>query len=190
MVLRVSSGRIVRTSYQALPARAVSARHLFPGDVFVDAGLAGEAEDALAEDVAHDLGRAALDRVGPGPQEHVARFAERGGEADLLGAPERVVEADERVGAEQVHAQLVDALLVERERELGDRAFRPGVPRLRLRGGAQVGEAQHLFVDPELHEPVEHRGIVVGALVPEVDGLRDRTRRALRAAPRHRLRRS
>ena len=45
--------------------RSVSAsRHLRPRQVAVDARLAGQAEDALAEDVAHDLRRAALDRVG------------------------------------------------------------------------------------------------------------------------------
>ena len=35
-------------------------------------GSPGKAEDPLAEDVAHDLRRAALDRVGPGAQEHLA----------------------------------------------------------------------------------------------------------------------
>ena len=38
----------------------------FQGSVLVDADVAGEAEHPLAEDVAHDLGRAALDRVARG----------------------------------------------------------------------------------------------------------------------------
>src|SRR5688500_3190493 len=47
------------------------ARHLDPGELLVDADVAGEAEHPLAEDVAHDLGGAALDRVGPGPEERL-----------------------------------------------------------------------------------------------------------------------
>ncbi len=48
------------------PARQqLVARHRAPGDVLVDPHVAGQAEHALAEDVAHHLGRAALDRVRP-----------------------------------------------------------------------------------------------------------------------------
>ena len=50
--------------------RASVARHLRPGQPLVGPHVAGEAEHPLAQDVAHDLGRAALDGVGPGPQEH------------------------------------------------------------------------------------------------------------------------
>ena len=62
-----------------------AARDLRPRDVAVDAGLARQAEDALAEDVAHDLRRAALDRVGPRPQEHLAGGSERRVEAGFVG---------------------------------------------------------------------------------------------------------
>ena len=99
------------------------AGHLGPGELLVDAGLAGEAEHALAEDVAHDLRGAALDRVGPGAQEHLARRAGRALEADGLGAAHLVVVADEAVGTEQVDAELVDGLVHLGEAELGDRAL-------------------------------------------------------------------
>src|SRR5207247_818365 len=70
-----------QTAHQDWVTAASGAGYLAPGERFVDSGFAGEPEDALAEDVAHDLGGAALDRVGPRPQEHVPRLAERGGEA-------------------------------------------------------------------------------------------------------------
>ncbi len=44
-------------------------RDLAPGHVAVDADIAGQAEHPLAEDVLHDLGGAALDRVGPRAEE-------------------------------------------------------------------------------------------------------------------------
>src|SRR5262245_147248 len=50
-------------------ARRSGARHVLPGDVLVDARLAGQPEHALAQDVAHDLGGAALDRVRARAQE-------------------------------------------------------------------------------------------------------------------------
>src|SRR5688500_16752094 len=45
---------------------------VLPGQVPVGARLAGEAEDALAQDVAHDLGSTPLDGVGPGAEELLA----------------------------------------------------------------------------------------------------------------------
>src|SRR5207344_3042990 len=62
-----------------------------PGDRLVDAGLTGQAEDLLAEDVAHDLRRAALDRVRPHPQERVSGAVHRAGHVEVTGASERVV---------------------------------------------------------------------------------------------------
>ena len=62
--------------------RRSAAGHVRPGHVLVGAGLAGQAEDPLAEDVALDLGRAALDRVGPGPQEHLAGRPGRADQAE------------------------------------------------------------------------------------------------------------
>ena len=57
------------------PAAGQSETVALSRDVAIDADVAGEAEDALAEDVAHDLGRAALDRVRAAPQERRARIA-------------------------------------------------------------------------------------------------------------------
>jgi len=50
-------------------------RNLRPRQVSVDARFAGQAQDALAEDIAHDLRRATFDRVGARPQEQLARRA-------------------------------------------------------------------------------------------------------------------
>src|SRR5580658_5211667 len=49
--------------------RSSAVGHLRPGHVFVDPGFAGEPEDALTQDVAHDLRRPPLDGVGPRAQE-------------------------------------------------------------------------------------------------------------------------
>src|SRR3546814_11302472 len=54
------------------------AGHVPPPQVLVDPGLTGEAEHPLAQDVLHDLRRAALDRVGPGTQEPLAGRAQTG----------------------------------------------------------------------------------------------------------------
>src|SRR5690606_7485550 len=50
---------------------ALAAGNLGPGLVLVHPDVAGEAEHALAEDVLHDLGGAALDGVGPAAQERL-----------------------------------------------------------------------------------------------------------------------
>ena len=50
-----------------------AAGNLAPGELLVDADVAGQAEHPLAEDVLHDLGGAALDRVGPHAQERLLR---------------------------------------------------------------------------------------------------------------------
>ena len=56
---------------QPRPREALVARDGAPGDVLVDADVAGQAEHPLAEDVAHDLGGAALDRVRPRAEERL-----------------------------------------------------------------------------------------------------------------------
>ena len=105
-------------------SEASAAGDVAPGDVLVDARFGREAEHALADDVALDLGRATLDRVGPAAQEEHAGRAGRADVAEVVVAAEPVVGADEGVGAEQVDAQLVDPLVDRGERQLGDRALR------------------------------------------------------------------
>src|SRR5438552_16519106 len=56
-------------------ARLRAPRHVLPREVAVAPRLAGQAEHPLAEDVAHDLRRATLDRIGPGTEERPARVA-------------------------------------------------------------------------------------------------------------------
>ena len=51
------------------PRWPLSCGDLGPGQVLVGADVARQAQYSLAEDVLHDLGRAALDRVGPTSQE-------------------------------------------------------------------------------------------------------------------------
>ena len=88
------------------PSRLMSpssvAGHFGPGQVAVGAGLAREAEHPLAEDVAHDLRRAALDRVRARTQEHLAGRTRRHVEARGLGAAHLVVVVDEARRPEQV----------------------------------------------------------------------------------------
>ena len=60
-------------------------RDLRPRQLLVDPDVAGQPEDALAEDVALDLRGAALDRVGPRPDEHLAGRAGRPDQAQRLG---------------------------------------------------------------------------------------------------------
>src|SRR5579859_6297825 len=62
-------GRPVRVSASAL------AGEVLPRDFRVRAGLRGQAEDALGDDVEEDLRRAALDGVGPRAQVAVAGAA-------------------------------------------------------------------------------------------------------------------
>ena len=52
---------------------ASTPRHFAPRKVLVDPRLARQAEHPLAEDVLHDVGGAALDRVGLHPQERLLR---------------------------------------------------------------------------------------------------------------------
>ena len=60
-----------------------AARHRGPGRILVDARLAGQAEHLLTEDVAQDLRRAALDRVGAHAQERVLQARADAGGVEL-----------------------------------------------------------------------------------------------------------
>src|SRR5207302_2312583 len=84
--------------------RAGSAtRHLRPRRVLVDADVAGKAEHTLAEDVAHDLGRAAFDGVGAHAEEGLL-----GGRVlhGALGAGHLVGAVQHAFGTEQVEREV------------------------------------------------------------------------------------
>src|SRR4051812_34028593 len=50
--------------------------YLAPGKSLVGTGFSGEPEHPFAEDVLHDVGRPALDRVGLDPQERLLRVGQ------------------------------------------------------------------------------------------------------------------
>ena len=105
-------------------------------------------------------------------------------QAEVLGAAHRVVVADQAVGAEQVDAQLVDALVDLGEHQLGDRALGPGVAGLAVLAGADVGEPQDLGLDPQLGQPVAvDRVLVACLLLPDAHRLGDGAASPGRAAP-------
>src|SRR5579875_2818342 len=171
------------TSSPAEEPTASATRDPRPWQVLVDPDVARQAEDPLAEDVALDLGGAALDRVRPRPEEHLARPARRTCEAEPLASAHRVVVADGAVDAEQVDAQLVDPHVDLGEHELRDRALGTRVPSPPVVSRTAVREAQHLGFDPDPHEPVPCDRVRVRALLLEdPDGLRDGTRATLGSA--------
>src|SRR5687767_6394858 len=75
--------------------------HLRPGHVLVVAHVAGETEDPLAEDVAHDLARPALDGVGPHAEEGLGDVA-LAAEPGLLGTHHLVAPVEHPGRTEEV----------------------------------------------------------------------------------------
>src|SRR5579885_1863186 len=91
-------------------AAGSAAGDLRPGEVFVVAGLSGQAEDSLAEYGSHDLRRAALDGIRPRPQEREPHVAAPG--TGPLGTPHLVVVRIEGpLHDEQLDAEPVDLLV-------------------------------------------------------------------------------
>ena len=66
-----------------------------PRQLLVHPHVPGQSEDALAEDVALDLRGAALDGVGPRPEEHTCGTSPAARPARALGPPHGVVVADQ-----------------------------------------------------------------------------------------------
>ena len=103
-------------------------------------GILRAAEHLFAEDVAQDLRRAALDRVGPHPQERVLQpLRRRPGRVEFLGAAEGVVVADLAVHPHQVDAEVVEPLVELGVLQLGDRHLRA-----RVAGAGPLGRAHGL----------------------------------------------
>src|SRR6266545_5810261 len=131
--------------------RSTRPRDVLPRDLAGDVGLLRQAEHPLAEDVAHDVGRAALDGVGLGAQEapddldvvvatrsahHTEALAEVG--AELLALPRDAADALE------VDRELLEPLVELGLHQLRDRAF-----------GAGLGPALALVARPLVVEPDE-----------------------------------
>src|SRR5688572_23658055 len=108
-----------RCEYRAsgsAPGPRSAPRDVAPRRAVVRIGFAREAQHALTEDVLVDLGRAALDRVGPAAQ-HPAHLRR-----------ERVAGPRHRVGAEHVDREHLDALVERALVDLADRALGAGRP--------------------------------------------------------------
>src|SRR3954467_9270289 len=104
--------------------RTSAARNLGPRHILVDADVAGEPQDPLTEDVAHDLRSPTLDGVGPRPEEGlgdlVVAFTDAGGTNHLVARDQKAF------GTEEVDTQFVDLLRQLTARQLADRLFGPG----------------------------------------------------------------
>src|SRR5207248_3271808 len=114
-------------------------------------GLSGKAQGLVADDVALDLVRTRVDRVGAAEQEH-----------PLEG---RLVEGG--VHALHVHGQVAQLAVPQRPEELVDRRLGP---RLAVVQRAQVVKAHHPQPHQGLHDAVTHDRVVEGAVVaPQLD---------------------
>src|SRR5690606_20467584 len=152
-------------------ATCSATRHLPPRAAGVGARLARKAEHTLGEDVAQHFGRAALDRVGPGPQETLLQ-----GSADVR-AGGVVGPVEGAFGPQQFDAVLVDPLVQLRAGQLGDRHLGAGGARGRRHPCARPVQPLRLRLDPQPGQPVPlDRGVQVGAARPQVQRVADRPR--------------
>src|SRR5690606_6904350 len=152
-------------------ATCSATRHLPPRAAGVGARLARKAEHTLGEDVAQHFGRAALDRVGPGPQETLLQ-----GSADVR-AGGVVGPVEGAFGPQQFDAVLVDPLVQLRAGQLGDRPLGAGGARGRRHPCARPVQPLRLRLDPQPGQPVPlDRGVQVGAARPQVQRVADRPR--------------
>jgi hypothetical protein len=141
----------------------------------------GRPEHALAQDVAHDLGGAALDGVGPHPQEHLAHVGRA--HADQVGADHGVAGREQHaVVAQQVHAEVVDPLVLLGVGQLATEPSGPGVPARRTLRGPLVGHGEAPPCGCSSRRAgragrAHGGGVPLPALLPDLDGLGDRARR-------------
>src|SRR5580700_8675989 len=119
-------------------ANALVARDVLPGLFLVIAHVAGQPQDTLAQDVAHHFGSPTFNRVGPHPQEHLVDVGRA--HADEVGPDHGVPGGHEHaLVAQEVHAQVVDLLVVLGRHELAHGTFGPGRARGSYLRGAHVG---------------------------------------------------
>src|SRR6201996_8183893 len=89
----------------------LAAGNLGERPVLVDPEVRGQAEDTLGQDVAHDLGRAALDRVRPGAQEGAARVSRLLPPAAQLALVHLVGVVEHALVPQDVEAEVVAVLV-------------------------------------------------------------------------------
>src|SRR5690606_18379860 len=104
-------------------ASSSATRDLLPRHAGVGAQITGQSEDPLAQDVAHHLGRAALDGVGAAAQ---IALLDRAAPVVAGAAVHVVAVVQHALGPEQIHAELVDLLIEFRADQLADRRLRAG----------------------------------------------------------------
>src|SRR5260370_280400 len=109
-----------------LPAASGSPRQVLPWHGLVQPGLGRQPEPPVGDDVAQDLGGAALDRVALGPQETVAGIPAV--EVGPFRAAHRPVVITQPVRAGQLHLELRDLLVQPGEDQLGRRPLGAWLP--------------------------------------------------------------
>src|SRR4051794_10913512 len=143
-----------------------SSRQVLPGGGGVGAGLGGQPEHPLGDDVAQDLGGAALDGVALGPQVAVAGTPT--GEVDALGTAHRPVVVRQALLGAKLHLEATGRLREPGERELVRGPFRAGLTRGELLAQPLTRDPVDLGVDPEREQPVvQLGGAQVGPLAPQ-----------------------
>ena len=131
-----------------------------------------QAEHAFGHDVAQDLRRSALDRVALCPQIPVSGSAS--GEVDGLRAAQRPVVVAQSFVAGQLEFESRDRLCLTGKSQLHRGALGARLARRELLAKAFSGETGDLCVDPQLHHPIQRRGLtVVRILAPPLRELAD-----------------
>src|SRR5215204_3820713 len=122
-------------------------------------GLTGQTQRALADDVALDLVRAAVDRVSSGEEEHLLR---RGEEVPAgFGGVVLAGEADHALGALDVERQLTEVAVQRRPVELRDHRRTGELARRCVdRQDAQRVPPQDLQPAPQRHDPLAYGRVV------------------------------
>src|SRR5581483_9937163 len=151
---RTRHGRVEERGTSAIPPTLRAAPGLSPRFSLLHVNVVGQAEEALADDVAQHLRRAAAHGEGGAEQEAVS---------PLLPLGPHGVAGEHAVGAEQVLGEVVDLLAVRVVEGLAQR--RVGARLLVDRGGdlAQLVEAQDLPLDVRVDEALAQHEIVEAA---------------------------
>src|SRR5512145_381742 len=125
----------------------------------VESSVLGQAQHALAQDVAEDLGGAGADTAAAGEQlvEHPLA---------IVGRPRRAL-GDLRVRADDLRGRQRQLLVELAPEQLGRRALRAWLAAAQDPGQAAIAvELQRLLADPQLGELLPYHGIGVPAAAP------------------------
>src|SRR4051812_8479490 len=163
----LAGGRLGVAAGMTSGRRASAARDLGPPHIPVDADVAGEPQDPLPEDVAHDLRSPTLDGVGARPEEGlgdlVVAFTDAGGTNHLVARDQKAF------GPQEIDTQFVDLLCQLTARQLADRLFGPGCAARPLLLGPHSREAHELGFDPEVDDAISRGRVGITALLPQLD---------------------